>query len=485
MNTTTDLDDFDRDLVRALRAKADQILVDDSPFNPEARPAAAIRLDTRRPRRAGRVLAAAAAVAVLVGGVAAVYRMDSVNDRDEATPLSAGSRTTYTSDKDGVAAFLPAALPPGWALQDVTAGHAYSLRAPETWQLFGEEGTTTSAHGVVVSSGVNAEGGVVEGATHTVNGRPVKVGPSPWPLAPAGALQASWQDGDIIHDSVAVGMTEAELVAFIESLTPLDDPATGFAASAASSLAELDTVTVAEQFLATAEYTGPGADDVVAVTTEAPDRFGGLLNRLAGEPGAGGHVLRGDREGQRFVTVARDDGWSIQITAGGSTVDQQPALLDELLAGMRPATPQQVIDIGLAEPVTATGTVGGRTVDIHGTDAAPVAMCLTPDTGDRVCTTAEDWLPVPVTTGSALVDGQWVFTVVSDTTFVPTVRPAPNGATEGPFDSSQEAFDPERAESGDQVIQVFTVPAGVDTIGAYVDTVGGQGMGMVYARPAG
>jgi hypothetical protein len=402
--------------------------------------------------------------------------------------LAAGWR--YTTRDDGVAGFLPAALPEGWTLQDLNAGHTLVARSQATWQLFGDDGPSPLSRGVLVGSIANDEGRVIEGATQTVRGHPASVGPSPEPQAPAGALRASWIDGDVVHDATAVGMTETELVAFLESLAPHEDPATGVAAPADTGLPEVDTAIVGDQYTAGATYAGPvGNNDTVRVTTESPDLYGGLLQRLVGEPSAGGfaiHGVTGGDEDYPFVSLAREDGWTIEVMSQASqSVAQDPALLDDLLDNMEQVTTQQLVDVGLAEPVTATGTVGGWTIEVHGTDTAEVAMCLTPEAGERACTTAEDW-PVPgLTTGSAVVGGQWILTVVTDGTVTPTVRPAPNGDREGPEDLSQDPLDGERGRSGDHVIEVFAIPADVDTVGVMVSTGQSEATGRTYDRPQG
>lgn len=482
---STALDDLERDVVRALRAKADQLLVDDRPFRADATPVEPTRLGSPGPRR--RVLALAAAVAVLAGGVAAVQRLSSADDR-EARPgtLAAGPR--YTMRDDGMAGFLPATLPDGWTLQDLDAGNTLVARSELTWQLFGDDGPSPLSPGVLVGSTANEEGRVIEDATRTIHGRPASVGPSPEPQAPDGALRASWIAGDVVHDAIAVGTTEAELVAFLESLTPHDDPTTGFVAPADADLREIETATVGDQYTARATYAGPaGGNDTVMVTTESPDRYGGLLHRLAGEPGIDGFVLHGTSGGDRdhpFASLARRDGWTLEVMSEASpSVAEDPALLDELLDGLEPVTTQQLVDIGLAEPVTATATVGGWTVDVHGTDAAALAMCLTPDAGRTACTTAEDWHVPDVTTGSAVVDGRWTVTVVADRTTSPTVQPAPNGYAEWPEGAPRDALHGEQERTGDQVVEVFTIPADVDAVGVTVPTGDGQATGITYDRP--
>jgi hypothetical protein len=489
MNSSTDLDDVERDLVRTLRAKGDQIIVEDVPFHPAAGTGAVVPLDSR-PRRRGRLLAAAAMVAVLVAGAAAVQR---ASDRDDTVPLRSVSRTAQAPHKDGVAAFLPATLPPGWALKDVSVGRHEGLDYPDTRQLFADEGAA-SPRGVVVFSSGGAQQGIIFETTYTIHGQPANVGPSLDFLAPAGALNAFWNEGDIVHNATAVGVTEADLVAFLESLEPHDDPARGFAAPVGGAWAEIDSVTSGSVFSAGASYAGPEGE-VVGVTTEAPDRFGGLLNRLAGERGAGGFVIRETGRGAPFVTVARDDGWSVQITSIEGDKAPPPALLDDLLASLRPISPEEFVDLGTAEPVTTTATVAGWRVDVHGTDSAPVAMCLTSAAGDSVCSLAVPFGDIDVTTGSFIVGGEWILVVMGNAIFEPTVADNDDGIRE-PRDPAYVPLDGEQTPAGDQVIQVFALPSDVDDVGVMVpieegDPVGGDGrmgtemMGMDVSRPTG
>jgi hypothetical protein len=325
---------------------------------------------------------------------------------------------------------------------------------------------------------------VIEGATRTVQGRPAEVGPAPDPSAPPGAIRASWIDDGIVHDAVAVGMDEGELVAFLDALVPRDDPAAGFDAPNGTPLPEVAGATVEDSYTTSVVYTDP-AGGTVTVTATSSDFYGGLLHRLAGEPGPDGYVRHGTIGGDpanAFVSVARRDGWTVDVAGSGSaTTAEDPAILDVILASAAPLTTRQLVDLGVAQPVTATYAADGWTVVLHGTPSAPVALCLTPDAGGTpTCTTAEDAAPWGLAAGSALVDGRWLVATVSDRERA-RIRTA--------------ALDPTRMIDGEDLtpadrpgtpeVLVVTVPADAEAVDVQVPTIGGQAVGFVYGRPGG
>jgi hypothetical protein len=86
--------------------------------------------------------------------------------------------------------------------------------------------------------------------------------------------------------------------------------------------------------------------------------------------------------------------------------------------------------------------------------------------------------------------------VVSDRAFDPTATPDPHGAGGVPKDPAPKALDPERVQIGDQLIEFFTIPAGVQTVGVAVPVpeglavgedqmTGVETMGTDYDRPPG
>lgn len=203
------------------------------------------------------------------------------------------------------------------------------------WQLFGSEGQPSLSRGVVVGSTDNVEGRSIERPTRTIHGQPAEVGPSPEPRTPAGALKASWVEGEIVHDAIAVGLTEDALVTFLDALAPGVDAGSGFDAPAGTDLRPLDATSVDETYGAMLTYGGPGGDSV-RVTSESPDHYGGLLHQLVGEPAAGGFVIRGENGGDQrypFVSLARDDGWTTEVKSAGSATE--PGVLEAIAASSR------------------------------------------------------------------------------------------------------------------------------------------------------
>jgi hypothetical protein len=486
--TLLDLDDVERQLVRALRAKADQVLVEDEPFDPAA---AGPTLDViplvprRRSRR--RVLVAAAAVVVAAGlGAAAVSVARQARVPGSPTiALAAGPR--YSVPEHGPAGFVPTALPAGWALREMHVG-ATTVPDPDArWQLFAAGGSP-EAGGVIVGS-VRNEGTArreIRATGHTVRGRPAEIRPAPDPTAPPGAVAATWIDDGVVHDALAVGVDETELVALLDGLVARDDPAAGFDAPAGAALAEVGHATVGDYTTTSVVYADPAGGSVTVVASSS-DLYGGLLQRLAGVLGPDGYVRHGTTGGDptdAFVSVARSDGWTVDVAARDSaTVAQDPAVLDRILASVAPATTQQLVDIGVAQPVTASYTADGWTVELHGTAAEAVAMCLTADSGTRVCTTAEDAAPWSLVAGSALVDGRWVVATVSErrAATIQTTVLDPT-ATPDPEDLAWAGRNRDR-RPGEPIVQLVTVPAAAEAVEVRVPTIGDQEVGFVYERP--
>ena len=156
MNDTHTLDDFELDVVRALRTKAEQIEPDDAPFRAEVDPPRNIvRLTpARAPRR--RVLAAFAAVVVAAGvgfsAVGVAQRLGSPGEPDVTMP-SAGAR--HTVRQAGTAGFVPATMPDGWTLREMDVGATAFPGHDARWQLFGAAGASLQPRGVLVGSTPN------------------------------------------------------------------------------------------------------------------------------------------------------------------------------------------------------------------------------------------------------------------------------------------------------------------------------------------
>jgi hypothetical protein len=490
MNDATvldDLDDVERQLVRALRAKADQVGVDDRPFAPAAGPDLhVIPLVPRRTRRR-RALVAAAAVVVVAGlGAAAVAVARQARVPGGPTVALAAS-TRFSVREQGTAGFVSAALPDGWALREMSVGATTSPGQDARWQLFGTGGSATG-RGVIVGSVRNdgPGGRDIRDTGDSVRGRPAEVGPAPDPSAPPGAVAASWIEDGVVHDAIAVGMDGTELTALLDGLAAREDPAAGFDAPAGGALTEVGHAAVGDSTTTSVVYGDPAGGTVSVIATSS-DPYGGLLHRLAGTSGPDGYVRHGTvggDPGDAFVSVARSDGWTVDVAGQGSaSAAEDPAVLDRILASLVPATTRQLLDLGLAQPVTASYTADGWTVELHGTAAEAVAMCLTPDGGTAVCTTAEDAAPWSMAAGSALVDGRWVVVTVSGRGPA-TIRTAPldptatrDGAVLAPAGRDHPA--------GTPVVQVVTVPADAEAVDVRVPMVGGQEVGFIYERPGG
>ena len=486
MTETPTLDDLERDLVRALHAKAEQVPAGDLPFAAD-RPAADPVVRLAPARRRGRVLAVAAAVAVVAGALGALALDRRGGDGSVATAPVAAVR--YGAAGEGTAGVALPAPPPGWTLREVDAGARSFEQHDARWQLFGDDGASPMTRGVLVGSVVDVEGRVIESASHTVHGEPASVVPSPEPMAPTGALQASWIDGDVVHDATAVGMTGDELVAFLDALVPHDEPADGFRAPAGSPLPEVAASTAGGSLSSRFTYAVPGAPgSEVAVSAASTDRYAGLLHRMAGERTGGGLAVRGrlGGDGLPFVSLARDDGWTVDVLAHGTSPADAPALLDAALAGLAPVTRQEVLDMALDAPVTATHAVGGWRVEVHGTAAEDVALCLSPEAGEPVCTTAESAPSVGLTSGSVLLGGEWVVVTVTDGARAATVQTAPESLAGGwPPDFSPTELGGEQHTSGEHVVGIVEVPPGVGAVDVLVID-GSYGVGSAgYARPAG
>ena len=317
-----------------------------------------------------------AVAALLVTGIGLASRVG-----DSGTGVAAaGATTRYGAPASGMAGLLPAIVPSGWSLASLDVGAEAQVDTAQRWQLFGAGDGPPLDRGVLVGS-ARQNDRVIDGATHTVHGRPAQVGPPADPSHPAGALTAAWVDAGVVHDVVAVGLGEDELVAFLDGLTPRADPLDGFDAVDAA-MPEIGATTVGGVRTTSATYVGPaGPTDQVRVSATSGDGYGGLLHRLDGVAAPGGLVRRGALGGDpsfRFVGQARDDGWSVGVVAIGSvTVAEDAEVLDEFLASLRSATHDDLVALALAQPTTGSFPLGGgRTVEVHGTGVEDVGLCV-------------------------------------------------------------------------------------------------------------
>ncbi len=365
------------------------------------------------------MLAVAAAAVVAVAAVAVGGRL--LDDRDDATvPAAAVPAAVNGTREVGPIGVLPARPPEGWRLTSLDVGTTIVGQAATQWQLFAPSGASSPLdRGVLVSSAAVGDR-VIEGADRTVWGRPAEVGPPADPAQPAGAVTASWVDSGIVHDAVAVGLSEGDLVAFLDTLVPRADPISGVDPTAGAELIEVGAATAAGGRSSSATYSGPGGPgDVVRISATSADRYGGLLHRLDGRTDATATALvrrlRLADSNEPLLSVARPDGWTVDVLSQGSTTARaHPAVLSDLAATLEPVTRQQAIDLGLAQPVTATYELDdGQAVQVHGTPVEDVALCLT--TADHTtCGTAES-VPAParLTTASLVLGDRWVIVAIA------------------------------------------------------------------------
>jgi hypothetical protein len=102
-----------------------------------------------------------------------------------------------------------------------------------------------------------------------------------------------------------------------------------------------------------------------------------------------------------------------------------------------------------------------------------------------VCTTAESSAGAPgLTTGSAIVGGEWMVAALTDGPDPAVVQTAPSLAHGWPEDFSPEELGGERQRSGDRLVQVFAIPPDVEAVDVMIPT-GEEAAGFAYDRPAG
>jgi hypothetical protein len=485
--TSTDtVDDLERTIARTLAAKADQLDIDDPRHSllddPHGGPpATVIHLTPRRPSRR-RVLAVAAAAAVLLAGLGVARRLGG---EPEVATLGAAGTAVYAGQTPGTVGLLPEAVPAGWALSTLDVGASSEGDGLHHWQLFGDGESAPLGRGVLVGSAAGGDR-VIEGATRTVHGEPAWVGPPADPSHPAGAVDASWIEDGVVHDVISVGLSDDELIAFLDALEPRDEPTTGFDVPEAA-FPEVGSATVGGGRTTTATYVGPaGTTDTVRVMARSSDLYGGLLHRLDGADSAGGRVRRGQLDGDprdRYVAQARDDGWSVEVLSTGSaTATADPVVLDAFLTALRPTSYQELVDLVVAQPITGTHPVGGgRTVELHGTPAEDLGVCVTASGGTTVCAPAEA-LPGTdaLVAASLVVDGHWVVVTLSDAERRAAVRTEP-AIPEGR--SETHAFEARTRPDQRIAVSLVTIPDHVLTAEVTVPTSRGSEAGFAYANP--
>ncbi len=316
-------------------------------------------------------------------------------------------------------------------------------------------------------------------------GGPREVGPPADPSHPAGALTAGWVDAGVVHDVVAVGLGEDELVAFLDGLTPRADRLDGFDATDPA-MPEVGAATVSSAHTMSATYVGPaGPTDQVRVSASSSDGYGGLLHRLDGAAAPGGPMRRGALGGDpsfRFVGQARDDGWSVGVVAIGSvTAADDAKVVDEFLASLRPATHDDLVALALAQPTTGSFRLrGGRTVEVHGTGVEDVGLCVVRDSALPACGTAEV-LPGGdrLVAASLVLDGRWTLVTLADAEDGPTIR-----VGSGPIEAGEVDEFPARAAPDRRIaVSVTALPVAAAAVEVVVATGEGTAAGFTYDDP--
>jgi len=477
-------DDFERSIAHTLNIKADQLVVDDEgTFDADVPPPVTlvrVSSDAARPtwmrQHRRRLLAMAAAVALLAGG-AAILRTPSSNSGS----VVATQNVVWYSD-DVSSTEVPSVLPDGWTIADVYPDRRPVSTNLTTWQLFAVDGPSPLPRGVVVGSEPTVSRSLPDGPTLTVRGEAAVASPSNHPFIPAGAVEIDWAEGDYFHDVVAVGMTQDEVVDFLDSLTPRAEGKAGFDAPPGASLDELDTVTDAEQMHSWGvRYAGPDGSGSLTVTADDVPFGGGLLHRLVGEPHAGGLMIRNGDDDWSFVSLLRTDGWTVDLSTNSSAIVEQPGGIEATLDSLQPTTPQVLLDMALAQPLRETATVDGWTVEVHG-QTEDLGVCLTPPAHDPVCTLG--FSDRGLTTASALVDGEWVVVALTDGS-TPTVETEPlsNAEPDSDDDSDRQTLDGVLDRSDGRVVELVRVPANVDAVSVMVPDSANTAYGTGHLRP--
>jgi len=483
MNESPTLDDFERSVAHTLNVKADQLVVDgEETFDADVRPPVTLARassDAARPRwirqHRRRVLAMAAAVAVLVGGAAILRTRSS----DSGSVVASQNVVWYSDDVSSME--VPSLLPDGWTIADVTPDSPWPTNLT-TWQLFAVDGPSPLSRGVVVGSEPDVSRSLPDGPTLTVRGQDAVASPSNHPFIPAGAVEVDWAEGDYFHDVVAVGMTQDEVVDFLESLRPRAEGEAGFDAPPGASLDELETVTDAEQVHSWGlGYVGPEGVGSLTVMADDVPFGGGLLHRLVGEPHAGGLMIRNGDDDWSFVSLLRTDGWTVDLSTASSAIVEQPGGLVATLDSLQPAAPQELLDMGLAQPVRKTATVDGWRVEVHG-QTEDLAVCLTPPAHEPVCTLG--FSDRELTTASALVDGEWVVVALTDGR-TPTfeTEPPPNAEPDNDDDDDRETLDGVLDRSDGRLVELVRVPASADAVSVMVRETANTAYGTGHLRP--
>jgi hypothetical protein len=410
--------------------------------------------------RQRRFAATGAAAAVLAIGGLGVVRLGTIGDDTEV--LVPGSVSGWERSSQSATLLVPSSPPDGWALEWLDASVvADEYDGPATSQLFAVDGRSPLGRGIVVTSGRAAAPMAEEGeGTHAVRGHPATL--DSWDSeSPSSPLAARWTEDGVAHSAVSVGLTEDELLDALEPLVPHEDPTTGYAAPAGSSLPELDTVVDEERSMTRVGYRGPG-DQEISVTAQSPG-VGTLLSRLQGEPRGDELVTRVLEGDHPQVTHTRADGSTVTVVA--ETGSPAPDLLDAFAEDVEPVTVEQLVDSGWAGPATTLATVDDLTVEVHGSEGHDVAVCLTPASESSVCAGAAVEPDAGFTSASFVVDGKWTMVTVTDGDEPGQVIAEPEGGwAESTDPRPGEVLHGDLAPSGDRIVEVVTIPDDVDAV---------------------
>ena len=415
-----------------LEAKADQFGTSRMPFEP-TRPrevAPLVTLDARRSTRGGRVrlVLAGAAVVAILGGVAVVATRGGGDDGTSTV----GPKTSTHVPVAGAAAdpsvvegmLLPHWVPEGldlWGF-DWRVGPSSNFLDSRV-QLFGRGDST--ADGAVFVEIQQGDGQVVGTNPTTVRGVPADS--SSAKEHPDSTTTLDWYEGGAGISASFTGMSQSEVVAFLDGLTwRSGDELAGFAPPADGGLTLLGE-------------TAPEASDPSALQATF-DYLDGQRHIAPGEglqlsihTGVGGagmtasylqtwfhSTTRGDGMVEaydpHYGTLRRDwpDGRRMWIDANGTAIDRATLahVADEISAatgtevlGIR----QQVEDRFGSLPVVASAHVDAGVIEARGDDDLST-VCFVPAGGSRRCTTD---LGIPIG-GSFLVGDTWYVVAASN-----------------------------------------------------------------------
>lgn len=413
-----------------------------------------------RPSSRRWALALAATVALAVGA-GLVVRPTGSGDAGgtEPIPLDPAARAAATERwLDETIAFRPAAPPTDWELSMVSATEDRPAGA-DRWQLFGQD-IDVPEGAVLVGTSAEPTRPYSRDATHTVRGLPGWVEAAAVPTLPDDALVARWVDGYTVHQALAVGVAEDEMMRKLDSLVSRPDSASGFDAPSDGSLAEVARATSEAAPRSFVRYRTPS--DEIVLFSSPTDSHGGLLHLLAGRPVPGGWVLPGGTSHSQdgpTATLVRDDGWTVTAASGGSlSTDDLVALVHDVEL----VTRREALTIGVMQPATLTTDVGDWNVRVHGTDERDMAVCVTPASGAEMCALANAFLTEPFTAASFPISGEWLVVAVSQAPTRSIVTPhVPPDATSS---TDVEELRGELGRAGSRVVEVFTVPADVEAV---------------------